>query len=86
MNTFSEKLRQAIHEKLCKPAGISKDTGISPFVISRYLSGRNKPSSDNIITISHYLNVSPDWLLSTSDTPELTKKSKFINSQPQNLF
>ena len=69
-----------MHEKACKPADIAKDTGISPSILSRYLSGRNKPSSDNIIAISHYLNVSPEWLLSSSDAPQATKESRAISS------
>ena len=85
MNKFPDKLRQAIHEKRCKSADVAKDTGISPSVLSRYLSGRNKPSSENIIAISHYLNVSPDWLLSSSDAPDLTKKSKVMSSVTEPL-
>ena len=80
MDRFIQKLRQAMHEKACKPADIAKDTGISPSILSRYLSGRNKPSSDNIIAISHYLNVSPEWLLSSSDAPQSTKESRAISS------
>ena len=80
VDRFIEKLRQAMHEKACKPADIAKDTGISPSILSRYLSGRNKPSSDNIIAISHYLNVSPEWLLSSSDAPQSTKESRAISS------
>ena len=75
MSNFPEKLRQAMHEKRCKSADVAKGTGISPSVLSRYLSGRNKPSSDNILAISHYLNVSPEWLLSSSDASESTKKT-----------
>ena len=80
MSDFPEKLRQVMHEKRCKPADIAKGTGISPSVLSRYLSGRNKPSSDNIIAISHYLNVSPEWLLSSSEAPESIQKSQVISS------
>jgi transcriptional regulator with XRE-family HTH domain len=85
VDRFPDKLRQAIHEKRCKSADVAKDTGISPSVLSRYLSGRNKPSSENIIAISHYLNVSPDWLLSSSDAPDLTKKSKVMSSVTEPL-
>ena len=85
MNRFPDKLRQAIHGKRCKSADVAKDTGISPSVLSRYLSGRNKPSSENIIAISHYLNVSPDWLLSSSGAPDLTKKSKVMSSVTEPL-
>ena len=79
MSKFPEKLRQTIHEKGCKSADVAKGTGISPSVLSRYLSGRNKPSSDNILAISHYLNVTPEWLLSSSDAPEPSKKSRVIS-------
>ena len=85
MTNFPEKLRQAMHDKGCKSADVAKGTGISPSVISRYLSGRNKPSSDNILTISQYLNVTPEWLLSSSDAPESTKKSRVISSATEPL-
>jgi len=85
VSNFPEKLRQAMHEKRCKAAHVAKGTGISPSVLSRYLSGRNKPSSDNILTISQYLNVTPEWLLSSSDAPESTKKSRVISSATEPL-
>ena len=75
-----------MHEKRCKAADVAKGTGISPSVLSRYLSGRNKPSSDNILAISHYLNVTPEWLLSSSDAPESTKKSRVISSATEPLL
>ena len=73
-------------EKRCKSADIAKDTGINPSVLSRYLSGRNKPSSDNILTISQYLNVSPEWLLSSSDAPELSESSRHISSDKDKII
>ena len=69
-----------MHEKRCKSADIAKATGIAPSLLSRYLSGSYKPSSDNIITISHYLNVSPEWLLSSSEAPQPIQKSQVISS------
>jgi transcriptional regulator with XRE-family HTH domain len=80
VNNFPEKLRQAMHEKRCKSADVARATGIAPSLLSRYLSGSYKPSSDNIITISHYLNVSPEWLLSSSDAPQPIQKSQVISS------
>lgn len=65
-----------MHEKRSKSADVAKATGINPSVLSRYLSGRNKPGSDNILAISQYLNVSPEWLLSSSDAPESIQKSQ----------
>ena len=75
-----------MHEERRKSADVAKGTGISPSVLSRYLSGRNKPSSDNILTISQYLNVTPEWLLSSSDAPEPSKKSRVISSATEPLL
>ena len=69
-----------MYDKHCKAADIAKSTGINPSILSRYLSGANKPSSDNIIAISHYLNVSPEWFLSSSDAPESIQKSQGVSS------
>ena len=69
-----------MYDKHCKAADIAKSTGINPSILSKYLSGANKPNSDNIIAISHYLNVSPEWLLSSSDAPESIQKSQVISS------
>ena len=86
MSNFPEKLRQAMHEKHCSSADIARATGISPSVLSRYLSGANKPNSDNIIVISQFLNVSPEWLLSSSDAPESIQKSQIISSVTEPLL
>ena len=86
MSDFPEKLRQAMHEKRCSSADIARATGISPSVLSRYLSGANKPSSDNILVISQYLNVSPEWLLSSSDAPKSLKKNQAISSATDPLL
>ena len=86
MSDFPEKLRQAMHEKRCSSADIARATGINPSVLSRYLSGANKPSSDNILVISQYLNVSPEWLLSSSDAPESLKKNQAISSATDPLL
>jgi transcriptional regulator with XRE-family HTH domain len=55
-------------------------------VLSRYLSGANKPSSDNILVISQYLNVSPEWLLSSSDAPESSESSRHISSDKDKII
>ena len=86
MSDFPEKLRQVMHEKRCKSADVAKATGINPSVLSRYLSGRNKPSSDNMLTISQYLNVTPEWLLSSSDAPKSIQRSQVISSVTEPLL
>ena len=86
VSDFPEKLRQAMHEKRCSSADIARATGINPSVLSRYLSGANKPSSDNILVISQYLNVSPEWLLSSSDAPESKKPAHNISTHKDKII
>ena len=74
-----------MHDKRCKSADVAKATSINPSVLSRYLSGRNKPSSDNILAISHYLNVSPEWLLSSSEVQEPIQRERGISRDTEQL-
>ena len=73
-------------EKRLKAVDLAKGTKIAPSVISRYLSGKNQPSTDNIMTIGNYLGVQPQWLLSSSDAPESIQKSKNISSATEPLL
>ena len=67
-------------EKRLKAVDLAKGTKIAPSVISRYLSGKNQPSTDNIMTIGNYLGVHPQSLLSSSDAPESIQKSQGVSS------
>ena len=67
-------------EKRLKAVDLSKGTKIAPSVISRYLSGKNQPSTDNIMTIGNYLGVHPQSLLSSSDAPESIQKSQVTSA------
>ena len=80
MSNFAENLRKAIFNKRCKAVDVSRGTNIRPSVISRYLSGRNQPSSGNLFAIAEYLGVSPNTLLSSSDASESTKKSQVTSA------
>ncbi|SVC86972.1 uncharacterized protein METZ01_LOCUS339826, partial [marine metagenome] len=59
---------------------------IAPSVISRYLSGQNQPSRDNIITIGNYLDTHPQSLLSSSDAPESSESSRHIPSDKDKII
>ena len=67
-------------EKRLKAADLAKGTKIPPSIISRYLSGKNQPSTSYIMTIANYLGVQPQSLLSSSDAPESIQKSQVILS------
>jgi len=73
-------------EKRLKAVDLAKGTNIAPSVISRYLSGQNQPSRDNIITIGNYLDAHPQSLLSSSDAPESSESSRHIPSDKDKII
>ena len=91
MSNFAERLRQAMFDKHCKAIDVVRGTKIGASVISRYLSGMNQPSRDNLLALGKFLEVTPEWLLSSSDAPESknpahnisTHKDKIIELQEQ---
>ena len=62
--------------KRCKAVGVARATKITPSTISRYLSGTHQPTTENLIAISKYLEVSPESLLSSSDAPESLQRGQ----------
>ena len=81
MSDFAEILRKKMFEKRLKAVDLAKGTNIAPSVISRYLSGQNQPSRDNIITIGNYLDTHPQSLLSSSDAPESSESSRHTSDK-----
>ena len=73
-------------EKRLKAVDLAKATNIAPSVISRYLSGQNQPSRDNIIAIGNYLDTHPESLLSSSDAPESSESSRHISSDKDKII
>ena len=85
MSSFAERLRQAMFNKRYKAVDVARGTNITPSVISRYLSGTNQPSRDNLFAVANYLGVSSEWLLSSSETPESIQKSQGISRDTEQL-
>ena len=85
MSNFAERLRQAMFDKHCKAVDIVRGTKIGASVISRYLSGMNQPSRDNLLALGKFLEVTPEWLLSSSDAPESIQKSQGISRDTEQL-
>ena len=73
-------------EKRLKAVDLAKGTNIAPSVISRYLSGQNQPSRDNIITIGNYLDTHPQSLLSSSDAPESKKPAHNMSTHQEKII
>ena len=86
MSNFAENLRRIMFDKRLKAADLARSTKIPPSIISRYLSGKNNPSTDNIMTIGNYLGVHPQSLLSSSDASEPISSSKGISSSTDSLL
>ena len=73
-------------DKRLKAADLARSTKIPPSIISRYLSGKNNPSTDNIMTIGNHLGVHPQSLLSSSDASEFIQSSQSISSSTESLL
>ena len=81
MSDFSENLRRVIFEKRLKAADVARATKITPPTISRYLSGTHHPTTDNLIAISKYLEISPEALLSSSEAPESSGSPRYTSDK-----
>ena len=86
MSDFAEILRKKMFEKRLKAVDLAKGTNIAPSVISRYLSGQNQPSRDNIITIGNYLDTHPQSLLSSSDDPKSVQSAQVTALATESLL
>lgn len=65
---FRARLRELLNETDISQAALARSTGVSPAVISKYLSDPDKEPLFNIVAkISRYFDVSPEWLGGMSD-------------------
>jgi transcriptional regulator with XRE-family HTH domain len=79
VDDLADRLNQIIAQRGLKASEIADATGITRPVMSRYLANRSGISAENLIRLSQYFNVSPDWLLNGSDAPEAVKMSTSIS-------
>ena len=79
MDDLAERITLIMTQKGLKASELADATGITRPAMSRYLANRTGISAENLITLSQYLNVSPDWLLNGSDAPESVKVSKSVS-------
>jgi len=86
VSDFAERLRQAMFDKHCKAVDVVRGTEIGASVISKYLSGMNQPSRDNILALGKFLEVTPEWLLSSSDAPESKKPAHNISTHKDKII
>ncbi|MDD2970832.1 MAG: helix-turn-helix transcriptional regulator [Lachnospiraceae bacterium] len=79
---ISDRIFMLLKERKISQAEFSAATGISPSAISDWKRKGTNPSIDRIIPICEFLNVSPAYLLNTSDTP--LKKSLLDYTDEEN--
>ena len=79
MDDLADRITLIMTQKGLKASEIADATGITRPVMSRYLANRSGISAENLIKLSQYLNVSPDWLLNGSDAPETVKVFKSVS-------
>lgn len=70
MQTFADRLRQALTMRDKTQGDLVKATNISQSSISDYLNGKYKPNQLKTYLIANYLNVSYEWLLGFDDNIE----------------
>ena len=64
---FHVRLRQLRHKHKLTQGELAAILGLKPTAVSNYESKRNEPSLEKLIALSHYFDVSCDYLLGMSD-------------------
>jgi repressor LexA len=78
VETFAERLQQALQFRNIKPSELATKTGFSQSLISQYLSGKFEAKNDKISSIATALNVSESWLAGFSSDIEIKEINKLI--------
>ena len=53
MTTFAERLKNAMEQANMSQSALSEQAGASKAAISQYLSGKNTPGPDRILSLIH---------------------------------
>lgn len=70
---FSERLLQLREEKKVKQSELAEAIGISRISISNYENGERTPDGEVICKLADYFNVSTDYLLGRTQTPNFQR-------------
>lgn len=63
LKQIANRIRQCMKEKGLKQVDIVKTTGVSKGSVSKWLSGKAKPSGESLLRLSQVLDTSEYWLL-----------------------
>lgn len=67
--SFKERLNHLIEEREIAHSKLAKAIEVSTALISKYTSGKTKPSYDNFIKIAEFFDVSLDYLVGREEAP-----------------
>lgn len=73
MKTLSECLFNLRKSKKFSQMELAKKTNLSLRTYQRYEKGERNPTSDVLISLADYFNVSIDYLVGRTDNPEINK-------------
>lgn len=70
---FTERFSTYIQSKNISAYSIAKQTGISQGLMNEYKNGIKLPTIINLVKIADCLNISVDYLLERTDSPNMYK-------------
>lgn len=76
MNQFVARLTELLDSCGKSQNQVSEELGISKQKLSKWKTGYNEPSIDEIIVLAHYFNVSCDYLLGAEEEICFSNKNK----------
>lgn len=77
MSILGKRLRSLRESQDIKQNEFANKIGISNVVLSRYESGERRPDYETLEKIADYFNVTTDYLLGRSNTPNLSEEDEF---------
>ncbi|AMN40419.1 helix-turn-helix domain-containing protein [Rhodoplanes sp. Z2-YC6860] len=75
IDIFQKRLKQARDLRKLSQAQLAAKAGLPPASVSHFESGPRKPSFDNLKALAGALDVTTDYLLGRSDTPDASAET-----------
>jgi transcriptional regulator with XRE-family HTH domain len=76
---FQERLKAARELRKFSQTDLAEKSGLPASSVSHFEAGARKPSFDNLRRLAHALDVTTDYLLGRSDTPEASATAMRLN-------
>lgn len=81
MSAFKERIAELICESGKMQKDICAELGIPKQKLTRWKTGYNEPSLDELIMISEYFNTTSDYLIGLEDETGTKIKNKYKNGK-----